>query len=505
MHVSKMLSRVCPTVVVVLGATGAGKSKLALDIATRMNSEIISADSMQVYKGLDIITNKVTAEELKVCPHHLIDYVNPLSRYTVVDFRNKAVPIIDNILKNDKLAIIVGGTNYYIEALLWNMLLDPVGISADDLLLDRDENKHIQIRKRSPPDDLAPIKKHPRIDSRETKETESDFCKNSKDVDTSHVHEGNHSDLCIEKQVNDLWGKTGEEVTATDSVKDTTSKDFNKISIENKLYSTSQETVESPKTGVAICNPIVSSPDSSSGGSILNRDVKILNQDLHIDVEKLSSEELHDILKDVDPVMANKLHPNNRRKIIRSLKVMEQHHIPHSQLIARQQATEGGGPLGGPLRYPNVCIFWVQSNQTVLDERLNKRVDSMMDRGLLQELSDFHVEYNQQRIQGNHLKGPGVNVPPIYGLDASDPTNWNEMVVDPAVSILSDVIRGTVPTVEPLACEKRSEDEQEITFVCSVCNDRIIVGKQQWKAHLKSRGHLKRARKVRKYKEELGS
>ena len=84
-----VLSRsLSPPVVVVLGATGAGKSKLALELAQRFGGEIISADAMQMYKGLDIVTNKVTQEERSLVKHHMIDFLDPMSKWTVVDFRN---------------------------------------------------------------------------------------------------------------------------------------------------------------------------------------------------------------------------------------------------------------------------------------------------------------------------------------------------------------------------------------------------------------------------------
>ena len=81
-----------------------------------------------MYRGLDIITNKVTPEEQRQCRHHMIGYVDPHSYYTVTDFRNKAIPIIDGLLHMGKLPIIVGGTNYYIEALLWNILIGEVSL-----------------------------------------------------------------------------------------------------------------------------------------------------------------------------------------------------------------------------------------------------------------------------------------------------------------------------------------------------------------------------------------
>ena len=83
-----LLRSITTPVLLVLGATGAGKSKLALELAQKFKGEIISADAMQMYKGLDIITNKVTAEERNIVKHHMIDFLNPLSKWTVVDFRN---------------------------------------------------------------------------------------------------------------------------------------------------------------------------------------------------------------------------------------------------------------------------------------------------------------------------------------------------------------------------------------------------------------------------------
>ncbi|TMS18103.1 tRNA dimethylallyltransferase [Larimichthys crocea] len=97
-----------PSLVVILGATGTGKSKLAIEIGKRLQGEIISADSMQVYQGLDIITNKVTAEERAQCRHHMISFVDPLvSSYTVVDFRNKALSLISFSWKRKEICYVL--------------------------------------------------------------------------------------------------------------------------------------------------------------------------------------------------------------------------------------------------------------------------------------------------------------------------------------------------------------------------------------------------------------
>ncbi|PNF25887.1 hypothetical protein B7P43_G11140 [Cryptotermes secundus] len=399
-------------VVVILGATGSGKSKLAIEIARKFAGEILSADSMQVYKGLDIVTNKVTAEERSLAAHHLLDIVEPMQRFTVLDFRNRALPIIEKLMQDGKLPVIVGGTNYYIESLLWKILV---------------ENR----------DSLEQIKS-----PTETEEIHSDGA-------------GPH---------------------------------------------------------------------------------------------------LYERLQAVDPDRAQQLHPNNKRKIIRSLQVYAQTGRTHSAILREQRSEDGGSELGGPLRYPHACILWLQCEQEVLDKRLDLRVDAMLEQGLLRELLDFHRLYNEQRIatstepdyskgifqsigfkefheylvlseedrsseKGSKLLHSGVDelkrvtrryarrqlrwitsrflrkssrqVPPMYGLDATDPNFWNEHVLEPAVQIVKSYMEGQKPAeVEPLPVIEQSKKNDLISHHCDVC-DRIFIGDIQWNDHLHSRKHHK--------------
>ncbi|XP_057805202.1 tRNA dimethylallyltransferase 2 isoform X1 [Salvia miltiorrhiza] len=117
-------------IVVIMGATGSGKSKLAIDLASHFPIEIISADSMQVYQGLDVLTNKVPAHEQKGVPHHLLGTISPNVEFTAKDFRDSAIPLIDEIWSRNRLPVLVGGTNYYIQALVSRFLLDD---HAEDL------------------------------------------------------------------------------------------------------------------------------------------------------------------------------------------------------------------------------------------------------------------------------------------------------------------------------------------------------------------------------------
>ncbi|XP_066530886.1 tRNA dimethylallyltransferase [Hoplias malabaricus] len=404
--------RLVPPLVVILGATGTGKSKLALEIAKRVQGEIISADSMQVYKGLDIITNKVTLEEQAQCPHHMISFVDPLvSSYTVVDFRNRVLSLMEDMHHREKLPIIVGGTNYYIESILWKVLVD-----------------------------------------------------------------------------------TGQE---------------NGTQLKTEL-------------------------------------------------EKLGGPELHRQLMEVDPDMAAMLHPHDARKIARSLQVYQETGVQHSKLLEDQQQQGGGDGLGGPLRFSDPCIFWLHSNIDVLDKRLDKRVDEMLSLGLIEELKDFHLRFNEKKIQeksqdyqhgifqsigfkefheyltagadinpeereklkmkgiealkqatrryarkqnkwvrNRFLKRPGTNVPPVYGLDVTDVSCWEQTVLSPAIEILECLRKGERPSVQPIRIEGVVTHNKRSHHMCELC-DKIIIGDLEWTAHLKSKNHQYHVRKRRK-------
>ncbi|KAM3934171.1 tRNA dimethylallyltransferase isoform 1-T1 [Leptodactylus fuscus] len=410
--------------VVILGATGTGKSKLAVQLGRRLGGELISADSMQVYQGLDIITNKVTAEEQQLCKHHMISCVDPLvTDFTVVDFRNKAVALIEDIFSRDKIPIVVGGTNYYIESLLWKVLVNSV----------------------------------------------------------------------------------------------------------------------------------------SGGKTAAHGDQAIT--DRKTELEKLDYSELHARLKNVDPEMAAKLHPHDKRKVARSLQVYEETGISHTEHIRRQQEEDGGGPLGGALRYLHHCIFWLHSDQEVLNTRLSARVDEMLEIGLIKELQDFHKRYNEQIIaqsgqnyqhgifqsigfkefheylvtkditpdkadillqkgiealkqrtqkyakkqnkwvQSRFLKRPGPNVPRVYGLDVTDVSAWDKHVLQPAIKIVSSFLKGQLPDMKPMEIASDNNEGKRTSRLCDLCN-RIIIGDREWAAHTKSKSHLRHMRK-RKQEEEM--
>lgn len=107
-------------IVVIVGPTGVGKTKLSVELAKKLDGEIINGDSTQVYRTLDIATAKVTEEEKENIPHHLFDIKDINEDYTVYDYQKDARKAIDDILAREKTPIIVGGTGLYIKAALYN-------------------------------------------------------------------------------------------------------------------------------------------------------------------------------------------------------------------------------------------------------------------------------------------------------------------------------------------------------------------------------------------------
>ncbi|KAF4553847.1 tRNA dimethylallyltransferase-like protein [Elsinoe fawcettii] len=273
-----------PKLIAVVGATGTGKSELAVALAIRFDGEIINADAMQLYKGLDIITNKIPVAERKDVLHHLLGCIGLDEQpWTVGKFVRSGLKIIEEIRTRGKMPILVGGTHYYTQSLLFR-------------------------------DHLAA----------ETK---------------------------VDKQA-----------AVAQTAKD----------IEGK-------------------------------GDSQYEDIKTKYPILEAPTEKILAK-----LKEVDPVMASRWHPNDRRKIQRSLEIWLQTGRRASDIYAEQKerqaktgssntrdATQDDGVVsnesGDDLRM-DTLIFWVHAETATLYDRLNKRVDKMVASGLLhevQELSDY--------------------------------------------------------------------------------------------------------------------
>ncbi|MBA0829892.1 hypothetical protein Goarm_014465 [Gossypium armourianum] len=450
-----------PKLVVIMGPTGSGKSRLAIDLATHFPIEIINADSMQVYQGLDVLTNKVPLREQNGVPHHLLGTVSSDVEFTAKKFRDSAIPIISDILSRNHLPVIVGGTNYYIQAVVSSFLLDE---SVEDM-----------------------------------SET------------YSSDHPGN-------EQTNHMPDILGDS-----------------------------------------CNYS------------------------------------YDLLKELDPVAADRIHPNNHRKINLYLSLYARSGVLPSKLYQGKAAEVGGQNWGrvDNSRY-RCCFICIDAALPVLDQYVERRVDCMIDAGLLNEVYDIYnpngnytlglrqaigvrefenflkayfsdsmddetsdssdgtllklstriddklFKENTRGILNSSCDNPQkvlleeaidkvkantrrlvrrqkrrVNqLQTLFGwnisyVDATESISkksdecWAVQVVGPAVKMIRSFLNKDDSNGQTLDGEsKTSTDTVQrdlwTQYVCKACGDRILRGAHEWEQHKQGRGHRKRMLSLRK-------
>ncbi|KAF1918580.1 IPP transferase-domain-containing protein [Ampelomyces quisqualis] len=418
--------------VAVVGATGTGKSDLAVDLARRFDGEIINGDAMQLYEGLPIITNKITPEEMKNVPHHLLGCIGLREEtWTVGRFVKRALSAIEEIRVRGKLPILVGGTHYYTQSLLFHDAL------SSEPGLNTEQNG-----------DQFPILEEP---------TETILAK----------------------------------------------------------------------------------------------------------------------LKEVDPTMAERWHPNERRKIQRSLEIFLKTGKPASQVYSEQRLRTERLPAASDklatgsmtsMRFATL-ILWVHAEKEILNQRLDRRVDKMLERGLLDELemlARFKQEHDAKsgttvdQSRGiwmsigykefldyrkaltepepsatdlQQLKTKGIEKTQsatrqyanrqlkwirikllnaliragqqsnVFLVDGTDLTKWEENVVQPALRVTEQFLAGQkLPspssfssTAAEMLQPKRSYDLGQRPDlwqrrVCATCGT-VAVTENDWALHVKSRGH----------------
>ena len=126
-----------PNVIVICGPTASGKTALSIELAKKINGEIVSADSMQIYKYMDIGSAKPTKEEMSGIKHYMLDFVEPDIRYSVAEYKKTAEKAIDEILSKGKTPIVVGGTGLYVDSLIY-------GIEYNEIKLDENYRKELE-------------------------------------------------------------------------------------------------------------------------------------------------------------------------------------------------------------------------------------------------------------------------------------------------------------------------------------------------------------------------
>lgn len=266
--------------IAICGSTGTGKSQLAVEIAKHLGTcEIISADSMQIYKGLDVITNKVTKEEMQGIPHHLMSFLTPEQdeTYDVGSFIRDAHIVMNDLHHRDCIPVVAGGTTYYIQHLL----------------------------------------------------------------------------------------------------------------LPGRLVSNTATNIERPSTLDLSSEQITEIANRASRIKMKGEQINLLQQVINLPYGSTELQadpvEVWKLLNLLDQEMANRWHYKDTRKILRSIRVLFETGRRHSEIIKEQslerQASESDteAPNEGKVEAKRILIFNVQCDRDVLNQRLDRRVDKMID------------------------------------------------------------------------------------------------------------------------------
>lgn len=216
----------------------------------------------KVYKGMDIVTNKIKHEERAQITHHMMDIIDPSEFYSVLDYRNATLPIINKLHEEEKLPVVVGGTFLYVESILWKLLLESQDVKQKPCEIMAKSYKSLQ-------NVLSDLQNGSKIGA-------------SSEIEEASVQNQNNVQNVIQSEKQ----------------------------LECRV--SSQSDIAFPKSDIGSTCGEISGGDGGSGSTFGTNKAEFLSS-----LNNISNEDLIKCLEKVDPKMASRLHPNDRRKIIR--------------------------------------------------------------------------------------------------------------------------------------------------------------------------------------------
>ena len=438
-------------VLLVLGATGAGKSKLALELAQKFHGEIISADAMQMYKGLDIITNKVTAEERNLVKHHMIDFLDPLSKWTIIDFRNAALPIINDLRSRSVMPIICGGTNYYIESLIWKILIENESKSTEVPI-------PIKILKS---DDFSE-EKLSKSQEFSNKASEAELSDNECDTDTY-----SYSNLELYEKLRNIDPERANDLHSNER-----RKVIRSLEVYRKHKRTHSELLKEQK--------------SETGGGILGGPLRFDKNELIV------------LWVQCDQSILDQRCDNRVDKMIKMgmLDELREFHKSFNEnrvsIHEKTDYTNGIFQSIGFKEFHEYLTCDKSENEETKNELYMKGVEQL--KLITRQYARKQIKWMRQRFL--HSKR---SCPPVYKLDSTRyPEYWDTDVLNPAIQIVESLLHGIRPEYSPIQCNVNySHEDTRKMFHCGICK-LDLKGKIQYEAHIKSKRHRGLVKKLKK-------
>ncbi|KAM3179508.1 hypothetical protein ACTXT7_000397 [Hymenolepis weldensis] len=470
------------SVIAVCGATGTGKSKLAIDLARQLNSEVINVDAVQLYKGLDIATNKVTPEETGGIAHHLLGCLNPVDGfcYNVHHYRRDCYRLIEFLHSQNKVSILVGGTHYYLEAVLWRDFLRISDEGQDQSEFHSETDSNLQNRSWSPKL-LAKLPSDPR-----------DYYATLMNLD---------SESALRLHPNDTR-KLQQAVLAHFAGKKVDAASPKKASLSSSSRS------ECPRF-----------PPPESLIFWLDADPEVLKSRLDERVSKMVSRGLVRELDDFLTMAARSLLPGQ------SMVNSDESVSEEAKKAIFQLANEGLLPSVGTEHW---CRGVLQSIgfkefegylQLSPAERESKQGQTMLDEAI-EKMKTATRRYARRQvgwINNRFIRRPAAGGIPVYRIDvtpfltASTPEIaqflWTSSVLEPCLATLrgecSPPALSPEPFIEPKPDSLSDSSAPPPPYICASCNGRIFVNYSQFQDHLRSRTHKKRLASLKKQTKNL--
>ncbi|VUZ50681.1 unnamed protein product [Hymenolepis diminuta] len=470
------------SVIAVCGATGTGKSKLAIDLARQLNSEVINVDAVQLYKGLDIATNKATAEEVGGIAHHLLGCLNPVDGfyYNVHHYRRDCCRLIEFLHSQNKVPILVGGTHYYLEAVLWRDFLRISDERQDQSEFHSETDSNLLNRSWSPKL-LDKLPSDPR-----------DYYATLMNLD---------SESALHLHPNDTR-KLQQAVLAHFAGKKADPASPKKASLSSSSRS------ECPRF-----------PPPDSLIFWLDADPEVLKSRLDERVSKMVSRGLVRELDDFLTMAARSLLPD--QSIVNSNGSVSE----ETKKAIFQLANEGLLPSVGTEHW---CRGILQSIgfkefegylQLSPAERESKQGRNMLDEAIekMRTATRRYARRQVRWINNRFIRRPAAGGIPVYRIDvtpfltASTPEMaeflWTSSVLEPCLATLRGECNPPALSPEPFI-EPKPEFPSDSSFppppyICASCNGRIFVNYSQFQDHLKSRTHKKRLASLKKQTNNL--
>ncbi|VVC32895.1 Zinc finger C2H2-type,P-loop containing nucleoside triphosphate hydrolase,Matrin/U1-C-like, C2H2- [Cinara cedri] len=450
----------------VVGCTGTGKTKLGVRLAKELDGEVVSADSIQVYKGLDVATNKATEEETEGIPHHMMGTLDWDDECNVHQYKNQALQIIRDIYSRGKVPILVGGTSYYIESIIYDNSLvsggtaavvgeDDVGTGdgrpgpaadaddADDAAVDlsvesfrqhatfRHANDLIEAQTVAgaglmyanalgdalqfawtmPAVERLPAARYRNTyvaddggdddDDREQWPSSVAEC----EMAALYAHGVRVLDAVTEAQVHGNYDVIRYPVLGTDVTAGLRQR-YSMADVRNRMDVLLAATDESCEAAfIEAMRRTCAEVESRTQRLAL----ALLTENERTAVELISPRALRAHAAYYDQAAALELHPHNTRKVFRTIQIYLTWGKRKSELFKEQrtQVTGSDVPLMA-LRFKEVHMMWLTCDDDVLNRRLEKRTDDMVDRGLVDELCRFKtakLAENERLADLDYTKG----------------------------------------------------------------------------------------------------